>query len=310
MSRCKVIHLIGSMDLGGAQKLTRFTVEGLPIKEFDTQVWCIKEGGFNAEQLRKKGYCVKELLGIGKRSQVNLVMILKAAWRLFRLLRQEKPDLLHSHLFFPSCLARIVGKLAGVKHIVVTMHRIEYPSFQPWIERFFRPITDMYITDSYAIADLLSSTMAIPLNEIETIYNGIDRSEFISPPDKGVARKSLSLTDKEFVIGIVAHLSPAKGHSFLLNALAEIYAEVPSMKLLIIGDGILRERLEYEAKELLPDGKVIFIGEREDLSTMLSVMDVLVLPSSWEGFGIILAEAMYMRIPVITTKDGGGGVLK
>ena len=159
MTRFKVMHLIGSMDLGGAEKLTRLVVEGLPGEEFEVSVCCIKCGGFYAEQLKEKGYRVYELLGVQKNTSVSVASFVKASWLLFRLLRKERPDILHTHLFATSCLGRIAAKLAGVRRTVTTLHRIEYPRVQSKIEPLFRALTNLYITDSRAAATASSCTL-------------------------------------------------------------------------------------------------------------------------------------------------------
>ncbi len=306
MKRLKVVHLIGAMDLGGAQKLTRLTIEGLDSNAFEASVCCIKSGGFYAQQLIDKGYRVHELLSVHQYTPISLGMIFKTAWRLFRLLRRERPDILHTHLFSPSLLGRVIGKLAGVRCIVVSLHRIESPKIQPWIERLFIPLTAIYTTDSNAAAQKLSNDLRLPPQRIRVIYNGIDKDEFASPPDREWARALLDIGNEAFVIGVIAHLYEEKGHAFLLKSLAMIQDKISNLKLLIVGDGYLRDKLERQALQSFPAGTVVFLGQRGDLATLLGAMDLFVLPSSWEGFGIILAEAMYMRVPVITTKDGGG----
>lgn len=306
MKQIKVMHLIGSMDMGGAEKLTRLIIEALPKEEFISSVCCVKCGGYYADQLKEKGYPVYELIGIPKRAPVSIINSVRAFWRLYRLLRKERPDILHTHLFSTSCLGRITAKVAGVRKIITTLHRVEYPLTQPRIEPLFKALTTLYITDSHAAASELSRTLGITLSSITVIYNGIDVNEFSKPPTKKCARKSIGLRDVEFVLGVIAHLYMEKGHSFLLDSLAAIHEKIPGLKLVIVGDGHLRGELEKKAAENLPSGSVLFLGQRGDLANLLAAMDLLVLPSSWEGFGIILAEAMYMNVPVITTSDGGG----
>ncbi len=306
MKRVKVVHLIGSMDLGGAEKLTRLTVEGLDPERFEGAVCCLKAGGYYADQLRSAGHSVTVLLDVDKHAPITLRRLWLASWRLYRYLRQESPDILHAHLFATSVLGRIIGKLAGVKHIVVTMHRIEYPRFQPWVERLLRPLTDGYITDSHAAAGRLSRALGVPRDQITVIYNGIDRDEFSSPPAREDARAGLDIPESTFVMGVIAHLYEEKGHDFLLRSLARIKDSLGDFQLLVVGDGYLRQDLEEKASRWFPEGNVRFLGQRGDLANLLAAMDLFILPSSWEGFGIILAEAMYMRVPVITTSDGGG----
>jgi glycosyltransferase involved in cell wall biosynthesis len=306
MKPVKVMHLIGSMDIGGAEKLTRLIIEALPREEYNSSVCCIKCGGYYADQLKEKGYPVHVLIGILKHSPVSIINSLKAFWRLYRLLRKERPDILHTHLFSASCLGRIAAKVAGVRRIITTLHRVEYPLIQSRIEQLFKGLTTLYITDSHAAASELSKRLGIHLSSIMVIYNGIDVNEFSKPPTKICARKSIGVRDEEFVLGVIAHLYREKGHAFLLDSLAAIHEKIPGLKLVIVGDGHLRGELERQAAENLPSGSVLFLGQRGDLANLLTAMDLLILPSSWEGFGLILAEAMYMNVPVITTSDGGG----
>lgn len=306
MTVIKVMHVIGSMDLGGAQKLTRLTIEGLGQDEFEASVCCLKSGGFYADQLAKKNYPVRVLLNVDKNAKIGVDGLIRVAWRLFRLLRQERPHIVHSHLFLASSLVRIVGLLAGIRCHVVTLHRIEYPRIQPLLERIMALLTTRYVTDSKAAVGLLTNKLGVQKELVEVIYNGIDTTEFETPPAREVARSGLGLSRDEFVIGVVAHLTTEKGHAFLFQSLARIRNELGSFRLLVVGDGYLRPMLEDLAADLFEEGQIVFLGQRGDLANLLTAMDLLVLPSSWEGFGIILAEAMYMQIPIITTSDGGG----
>jgi len=306
MKVIKIMHVIGSMDLGGAEKLTKLTIEGLRQQGFESSVCCLKEGGYYARELVRQGIPVHNLLAIGKQDKPGPWAMFRAAWLLWRLLRREKPDVVHSHLFLTSILTRIVAWLAGRRCHIATLHRMEYPRFQPLLERLTGRLVERYVTDSRAAAGLLARDLGIEPGKIEYIHNGISLEEFANAPSAVVARESLGLAPDLFVIGVIAHLSREKGHAFLLEALAMGSEALGDFRLLVVGDGYLRAELEREARTLLPEGRVQFLGQRSDLPTLLSACDILVLPSRWEGFGIILAEAMYMRVPVITTSDGGG----
>lgn len=294
------------MDLGGAEKLTRMTVEGLPSPEFSSSVCCLKAGGHYAEQLRDRGHEVEELLGVPKDAFNSIGLGVKVLWRLWRYLRRTRPDILHTHLFLTSCIGRLVAPLVGIRHVVVTIHRVEYPGIQKWIERALSPLTTLYVTDSIAAGHMLVQRLGVPETKLRVIYNGIDTEEFRAPPDRSQARNSLGLDADEFVIGVIAHLYREKGHAFLLDAVARAKPSLPRFKLIVVGDGYLRHDLEQQASFLGLGENVTFLGQRSDLALLLAAMDVFVLPSSWEGFGIVLAEAMYMRVPVITTRNGGG----
>ncbi len=294
------------MDLGGAEKLTRLTIEGLDREEFVGSVCCLKRGGLYAEQLRAKGYQVDELHDEGTQTKNTVTLGLKTLWQLWKYLRRERPEILHTHLFVTSCLGRFLAPLIGIRCVVVTLHRLEYPQLQRWVERIFAKVTYCYVTDSNAAAKMISDTLRVPSRKVRVIYNGIDRDEFLPRPDRRLSREALRLDTDCLVLGIIAHLYKEKGHSFLFETLAHAKLRLPNFRLLVVGDGYLRTDLQSMAVELGLGDEITFLGQRGDLANLLSAMDIFILPSSWEGFGIILAEAMFMGIPVITTRDGGG----
>lgn len=306
MRKIKVLHVIGSMDLGGAEKLTKLLIGALSHSEFVFSVCCLKSGGHYAEELIRHGTPVHVLLQVGKHDRVGPIGLVRSAWLLWRLLQQEKPDVVHSHLFLASILSRVVGWLAGNRCQVVTLHRLEYRRWQPLAERLLGGMVRRYVTDSRAAACLLVRDLGIDERKTEFIHNGIDPKEFAHVLSRRAARDMIGLEPDIFGIGIVAHLYKEKGHAFLLETLAAVRSAMEPFKLVIVGDGYLRADLEAQAANSFLSGQVLFLGQRSDLAAILAGLDLLVLPSRWEGFGIILAEAMYMQVPTVTTSDGGG----
>ncbi len=136
------------------------------------------------------------------------------------------------------------------------------------------------------------------------VHNGIDFDALDAEP-VGNLRSELGIESAERVIGIVAHLSAPKGQSPYLEAFSKVLPAHPETWLLLVGDGPRREALEREAEDLGVSHRVMFLGARSDLVAVLNALDILALPSTWEGFGIVQAEAMYFRVPVIGTDFGG-----
>lgn len=300
------MHLIGRLDIGGAEKLTRLIVEHLDPSRFEGSVCCLKWAGDYAPELRARGFAVHDLGGYAQGTPMTPCRAARVTRKLYWLLRRERPDVIHAHLFWASVLARVVGRLAGVRRVIVTLHRIEYPRVEGWIEQMLAPWTERYIVDSHAAAAMLSQHIGIAAPRLDVVWNGIDPTEFASAPSPEMARKELALPAGRPVVGVVAHLYPEKGHSFLLEAVARLRTDLPDVLLLVVGDGFLRPHLEAQSRALGLAEAVRFLGARGDLPRLLAAMDICVLPSRWEGFGLILAEAMYMGTPVVTTKDSGG----
>lgn len=300
----RIAYVIGDLHLGGAEKLVTQLAIGLDSDpEFSCCVCCLGSGGEYATQLTQRGiklYVIEARKESGLRGLTVAFGIIR---KLVRIFIREKIDIVHTYLFYTGILGRVAARLAGVPVVLHTFFRIFY-CFQPLIELFLSIMTDHFVVDSCAARDLIAKKCKIRLRKIVVIYNGIDFSA-LDRQDKSYIRHQLTLQQAKYVMGIIAHLNPAKGHSYYLKAFARVLVELPDTWLLIVGDGELRQKLESESRELYIDHRVLFLGYRSDLASILASLDLLVLPSAWEGFGIVQAEAMYLGIPVLGTNVGG-----
>jgi len=138
----------------------------------------------------------------------------------------------------------------------------------------------------------------LPPDRIQIIYNGIDTRLF-SPERGNRLRKELKLSSKEILIGFVGQLDERKGIDTLVKAYSRLTENIQDTVLYIVGEGALEKRLKDMAGKCR--GKIVFAGYREDVKNVMGAIDMLVLPSLWEGFGFVLIEAMSAEKPVITT---------
>lgn len=172
---------------------------------------------------------------------------------------------------------------------------------------------DCIVMNSMTMCDDLAAREGIPAQRLATIYNGIEPSMVNAEHISGKLRSSLGLASNDFVIGCVANIQPVKGIEFLIEAAGLLEQEGLSVRVLIIGgDGISRRYLaDYYAKldQLVEnyhlDGKIRFLGLRDDVDELMTMMNVMVLPSLSEGFSNAVIEAMSAGIPVVATKVGG-----
>jgi glycosyltransferase involved in cell wall biosynthesis len=141
------------------------------------------------------------------------------------------------------------------------------------------------------------------INEV-VIPNGIAPPPVPGPAERAAARAELLLPADDFVIGIVARLSPQKAHEVLLSAFARVRKELPNARLVVVGDGDRREALETLAAELGIAEHTIFTGIRNDVAALLPGFDVACLSSVHEGVPIVVIEAMAAALPVVTTDCG------
>jgi glycosyltransferase involved in cell wall biosynthesis len=297
----RIGHVIGSLGIGGAEKLTRWAFEELEKRGHVNRLWTLREEGHHFEQLRRRHEQVRHLGGSPGTSQ--LLQAFPILMRLRKELIAFQPDVVHAHLFKTAVLTRLAAIRTGIP-VVVTLHRLEYPRLEPLVERIFRLSTAAYIVDSRAVRRLLAG-WGIAEASISVIPNAVDPAELDAPGDGTRIRREMEIPSGAPVVGVIAHLFPEKGHDFLLESFARASFPPGQIFLLIVGSGPLRDRLEHQAAVLGIGSSVRFTGNRADLNDILAAIDLCVLPSRWEGFGIVLAEALYKNVPVVATRGSG-----
>lgn len=301
--RLRILHVVGNLELGGGQKLAALVAGALDQERFDVAVLNLGQRGPYADYLEARAVPVFSL-GLPMRLGAAKVRTLAGSVRLLlSMLFRQRWDIVHTHMFRSAMVVTPLAWLAGSR-VFGTRHRIYYERVQPVMERLMAPLEERIVVDSAAVRDILRVRTHIPLEKYVVIHNGIDVTEFDDVPPGDVARERLELPANAVVVTEVAHLEEHKGQVHLIEAFARLPDDPPTM-LLLVGDGSTRSALEARVRDLRLDGRVRFTGSRRDLGTILMATDVLALPSAFEGFGIIQAEAMYLRRPVVATSFGG-----
>ena len=241
--------------------------------------------------------------------------------RLYHLMKREKFHILHTHLFRADLFGLHIGKLAGIPIRVSTIHNAEDFFSNPLIGFFLRRsynCAHKIITISRAVKETLITDIGVASNKIAIIYYGLDIESSQNKPPLDI-RYNLGIEKQVPLIGTVGRLAVQKGHRYLIEAFPAVKKEFPNSKLLIVGhdDEGLREDLEKLIAKLGLEGEVFLPGYLDGASVMNSI-DVFVLPSLWEGFGLVLLEAMAAGKPIVASKvnaipeiviDGETGIL-
>lgn len=234
---------------------------------------------------------------------------LKAVLMLYRFMRKEKFDMVHTQTAKAGYVTRVAAWLAGVPIIIYTAHAFPFhPYLGPLKKRFYillerlaSRMTDIILVDTEAVRwDGIENRIKGP-EKIITMNMGIDLGKF-SPGrmDRNRIRESLGIKNTQAVVGAVANFVPDKGLDAFLRIAELVKREERNVQFLMVGDGPLRPQLESLTDALHLRGHVIFAGWREDISEMISAMDIFCLPTLREGFGVVFAEAMAMKVPVVT----------
>jgi sugar transferase (PEP-CTERM/EpsH1 system associated) len=230
------------------------------------------------------------------------------ALRMARVFRAWRPDVVHTRNW--TCIDAVLGaRLAGVPVVIHGEHGREAGdpegrnALRRRVRRLLAPLVTEFVAVSQDLARWLVEDVGVPAAKVTQIYNGVDTEAF-SPADKEAARRTLGIRDGAVVIGTVGRLDPVKDHRGLLEAFGRI-ARHPQAQLVVVGDGPCRAELEQVGRRLGLDGRVLMLGERQDVARILRALDVFALPSLGEGISNALLEAMASGLPVIATRVGG-----
>jgi glycosyltransferase involved in cell wall biosynthesis len=262
------------------------------------------------EPLRKMGF---EVLVLPIRRTISPWFDARATIELNRYLRQRKFDVVHTQTAKAGMIGRLAARFAGVPVIIYTAHAFPFHQYlSPWrirlfalMERLAGHLCNLTVVDSEAVK-LRGIKLRVGSNEsIRVIPMGIDTVKF--DPVKYIEerpkiRAELGLAAGSTVAGVINRLVPSKGVDCLLHAAGLLAQRHPELQCLIVGDGPLREDLVQLAKKLGLESRVVFAGYRRDVPRVLAAMDMFVSPTQREGFGVAVAEAMAMGIPVVTSR--------
>lgn len=249
------------------------------------------------------------------RPYLNPIRNLIALWTLYRLIKQLEPDIVHTHTTTAGFLGRIAARLAGVPVVVHTLHTHPFRGYYnrlrtrlfEYMERIGAYFSDSIITLSEGLRKELVETYHITRrNRITVLPLGFDLTTLAQTKrHTGNFRSDWDIPDDAPLIGIVGRIWPVKNHELFLDAAARIREQLPNAHFVIVGDGILRPRIEAQAKRLGISDVVIFTGWQQHLEDIYSDMDVLVTSSKNEGTPVPIIEALAAGCPVVATEVGG-----
>lgn len=238
---------------------------------------------------------------------------MKTVLAIRKFIQQKEISIVHSHNYKSNFYALVSAIGIDVKKITTchnwTTNKLKMNLYKNLDKLFMRKFDKVI-----AVSDVLKDEIVrsgIPSKKVSVIYNGVDVEKLqvacrkLQDENYGKKlRKQLGIKEDEKVIGTVGRLTEEKGHVYLLRAFKEVVSELPDTKLLIVGDGPLKESLKLKVQSLKLEKNVIFTGIRKDVPALLSIMDIFVLPSLDEGLPMAILEAMAAKIPVIATKVG------
>jgi len=319
MKRIKILQV--AQAAGGVQKHILHLVKGLNKERFE-----VIGAHPSAEPFRKANI---KTVAIDMRRQINPVCDLSSFFKIFNLIRKEKFDIVHTHSSKAGFLGRLAARMLGTPVILYTPHafafdRPEKLSFQEifylWLERLAGRWCDMIVAVSESERDLALRHKVASPDKITAINNAIDPCEFahISTEDNIRKRQSLGVDEKTKIVITTARLSRQKAPLDFVKAAKYVVERKSDVRFFIAGDGPLIKRTKTFIKENRLEDYVILLGWRADVKELVSISDVFILTSLWEGMPYAIMEAMALKKPIVATnvtgtrdliKDGYNGYL-
>jgi GT2 family glycosyltransferase/glycosyltransferase involved in cell wall biosynthesis len=321
--KIKVLRVIARLNIGGPAIHVHLLTRGLDGKKFQSILVTGRISPREGDMSYLFDFSDSNPIMIPElQREISLKLDLKALVRIFKILRREKPDIVHTHTAKAGSNTRLAVFLYNIisdkkVRIVHTFHGHVFEGYFSrvksflfvWIERLMARETDVIVGISETQRkELVDKYKIAPYRKIKKVELGFDLKPFLHAEDlKGQFRQKMGLDDNTILIGIVGRLVPIKNHSMFLKG-AKIFLERNkeiSVRFIIVGDGELREELADYCEKMRLSDYVHFCGWMRDLPFVYADLDILALTSLNEGTPVSIIEAMASSVPVISTDAGG-----
>jgi glycosyltransferase involved in cell wall biosynthesis len=315
MKKIKVCIIITKLELGGAQKVATDLCQKLDKTKFETFMICGLGGILDDETANKiKVYFVKDLI-----RELNPIKDFKAGLEIYKILKKEKPDIVHTHSSKAGILGRLTTFTTGIKNIIHTIHGFPFNDTQSFFKK------NLYITLEKFCAKI--SKIIIPVStenikkglsynigkEIQYRYirPGIDVESFKNFKNIPSLKKELNLKDNNIIVSTIGPFKPQKNLTDFINVANIIVTKNSNYKFIITGDGVERKKLGNLIEKYNIKNNVYLLGWRRDISNILNSSDFFVMTSLWEGLPISTIEAMSCGlVPIVNDVDGQREIIK
>jgi glycosyltransferase involved in cell wall biosynthesis len=294
----KVLLVVTGMSMGGAEKVVADLADAFVAGGDEVRLVYLK-GPLQVRPLRAE----VELTCLGMDSMKG---VLAGISSFRKILREFKPDIVHSHMYHATMLARLMRLLVRFPHMISTSHSaLDGGRVRVVAYRLTDWLTDISTNVSCEAVDAFVASGAVRADRMIAIHNGIDVDKFrASPAARESIRRTFAVPDDCRLFVAAGRLGWSKDYPNMFNALVRLPKDL-DYKLLIAGGGHLRSQLEKQVHDLGLSSRVQFLGIRDDIAELMAAADVFVLSSVGEGFGLVVAEAMACECVVVATDSGG-----
>lgn len=312
----RIMNLIARLNVGGPAVAVTHLTEQLGPPDYESLLVCgtIEPGeGDMTYYAIERGITPIVIPELGR--SLSPVRDIRTLWKVYQLIKEKKPDVVHTHAAKAGFVGRLAAWLAGVPVIVHTFHGHVFRGyFSPTktqffitLERITARMSDTIITLSDGLRRELAEEYHITRKgRITVLPLGLDLTGLTQTPrKKGTFRKAHDIPTDAPLIGIIGRITPIKNHSLFLEAAVKIREKLPNAHFVIVGDGEARTEIETQVDQLGMREAVTFTGWQKDVGKVYSDLDVMVISSINEGTPVTVIEALAAGCPVVATAVGG-----
>ena len=304
--------LLVTKSTGGVAEYIRWLVQGIDREKFSLLVVCLSENSPEfAEELRQ-AYDVQSISYTMDRYKVDVLSDARVGFQLAKLIREHQFDLIHAHASKPGFLARLAALGTGVP-VLYSPHCFAFHAgagrltivITSFLERLAAFFTTRFVVVSEGERELACQYHVGRPEQITVIHTGIDPAPFRLPVDVSYLKTSLGIPASAPVIGSVGRLSIQKSPVDFVRVAEALHKSKPNAHFVWVGDGPLEEDVRNLSTSLQLDSAIHWLGQRSDVQKLLHLFDCLILTSRWEGFPLVVLEAMAAGTPVVATDIPG-----
>jgi glycosyltransferase involved in cell wall biosynthesis len=311
-SRLKVVYVCTALNRGsGGERRPLALARHIDRSRFDFAICLIETASPSAMSELEAAGCPCYSLNLSRRFY-NPFGLVRIVYRLYRFLADIRPDIVQTHALHANLLARPAALLAGVRVIIATENALPDIEREPW-----RRVLNAPLHALNRRLDRSTQRIVVASEHVRRWKDAGGRSEkfcVVGPPldlDRFTSTQTRPLRSRPLcqgevpVLGVVGRLSAEKGHRLLIAAMPEILAQAPKAQLLVVGSGPLEAKLRAQVAALDLADHVEFLGYMNDVETVFSRMDILIVPSLSDAFPRVALEGMLMELPVVGSRTGG-----
>lgn len=314
--KIKVLHIITRFICGGADENTLFTVNGLDKSRYEVHLMI---GNTYEKKMTERLTPDVNLIHIDDMvRKVSPLKDLRALYQIYRIVKKERYDIMHTHTSKAGFLGRLAARLGGVTHIIHGVHTIpfydvlqpQYNRFYLSLERFAASFTNQFIAVGEELKSQYIREGVGSADQYHIVYSGMDLEPFetarqMSDEERKSLRKDFGFGNGDTVVGIVSRLEPGKGFNFFSSIVEKIVQASPDVKFLVVGDGSLRKSLEREVNAKNLQNNIVFAGQREDVARVIALFDIAIFTSLLEGLPRTVVQYVLLGKPIVTFEVGG-----